>query len=278
MRSAAILEEQQGTSPMQAAFALFSGPGDRETRIHGLEAILEGPQGQRFREEMAGWVLQFLPVDRLVPEMYAHWRPLVREAMRFMLSHLSTRRLAPKLVEQVEIPFESQPEVRLLKLIAKVPGLQKLGQVLARNPHLPQPLRRALSELENGISDVNAEQVRAVIERQLGSKLEQHQVKIESTIFSEASVSAVVRFTWWNPELGRRERGVFKVLKPYIPACFAEDMHLLAELAHHLGARHRDYGFGPHVLADTFNDVWRLLQHEVDFPREQDTLEKAGRV
>src|SRR5581483_4636551 len=198
MPDAAIIEEQHERSAMEAAFALFSGPGDSETRIHGLETILEGPQGQQFREEMAGWVLQFLPVDRLVPEMYAHWRPLVREAMRFILSHLSTRRLAPKLVEQVEIPYETRPEVRLLKLIAKVPGLQKLGQVLARNPHLPRALRRALSELENGISDVTAKQVGDVIERQLGSKLEQHQVKIESTIFSEASVSAVVRFTWWN--------------------------------------------------------------------------------
>src|SRR5690349_3950002 len=117
MANADMIGEQPGPSPMQAAFALFSGPGDSETRIDGLEAILEGPQGQQFRDEMAEWVLQFLPVDRLVPEMFAHWRPLVREAMRFMLSHLSTRRLAPKLVEQVEIPFESQPEVRLLKLI-----------------------------------------------------------------------------------------------------------------------------------------------------------------
>jgi ubiquinone biosynthesis protein len=276
MPSAEKIEQPTASSALQSVFAAFMKAASTEERIDVIEAALESPDGQQFREEMAGWVLQFLPVEKLVPELYERWRPLVREAMRFMLSRLSTRRLAPKLVEQVNLPFDTPPEVRLLKLIAKVPGLQKLGQVLARNRHLPRPLRRALTELENGISDVTHDQVRDVIQRQLGAKLEQCAVELEPRILCEASVSAVVRFRWWNPELKARERGVFKVLKPYIPSCFAEDMHLLADLAKHLGARHRDYGFAPHVLPDTFNDVRRLLQHEVDFTREQTTLTKAS--
>jgi ubiquinone biosynthesis protein len=227
---------------------------------------------------MASWVLQFLPVEVLVPETYAHWRPLVSEAMSFMLARLSTPRLAPKLVEQIELPADTQPEIRLLKLIARVPGLQKLGQVLARNKHLPAPLRKALSELENGISDVNPDDVRQIIVSELGSQLDSYGVQIRPGLFSEASVSAVVRFTWANPETHRRQRGVFKVLKPYIPACFSEDMELLARLAKHLGAKSRAYGFAPHVLPDTFNDVRRLLQHEVNFSREQDTLVNAERL
>jgi ubiquinone biosynthesis protein len=279
MPNSAILEKQAPEeSGVGAMFALFSMPGEIAGRVEAIERVLDGPTGLKFRSEMANWVLQFLPVETLVPELYARWRPLVREAMRFMLSHLSTRRLAPKLVEQVELPSDTKPEIRLLRLIAKVPGLQKLGQVLARNRHLPRGLRRALSELENGINDVNEEQIRIIIEQQLGSQLENCEVEIDPAIFSEASVSAVVRFTWRNPEIRAREQGVFKVLKPYIPACFAEDMHLLAELAKHLGSRHRDYGFAPHVLPDTFNDVRRLLQHEVDFAREQATLEKAAKL
>ncbi|HET7748315.1 MAG TPA: AarF/UbiB family protein, partial [Terriglobales bacterium] len=117
-----------------------------------------------------------------------------------------------------------------------------------------------------------------IIVEELGPRLEENQVKLRPGIFSEASVSAVVRFTWWNPELGRRERGVFKVLKPYIPECFAEDMELLAKLAKYLGARHREYGFAPRVLPDTFRDVRDLLQHEVNFAREQATLEEAHQL
>ena len=280
MSKTAIIEEQAPSfSGAGSIFSLLSLAGNTaQERIEAIERVLDGSTGQQFRNEMASWVLQFLPVEKLVPELYAHWRPLVQEAMRFMLTHLSTRRLAPKLVEQVELPFDTKPETRLLKLIAKVPGLQKLGQVLARNRHLSRGLRRALSELENGINDVNKEQVRNIIEQQLGPQLEKYGVEIAPTIFSEASVSAVVRFAWRNPEMRQRERGVFKVLKPYIPACFAEDMHLLAGLARHLGSKHRDHDFAPHVLPDTFNDVRRLLQHEVDFPREQATLERAAKL
>jgi len=88
----------------------------------------------------------------------------------------------------------------------------------------------------------------------------------------------VVRFTWRNPDTGRRERGVFKVMKPYIPVCFAEDMRLLAGLAKYVGSKHSKYGFAKRVLPETFSDVRRLLQHEVDFPREQRTLLEASRI
>ena len=276
--SAAIAEPQSNFSPGELALSVLSAPAGSPERVKSVQMILEGPSGQAFRDQMAVWVLQFLPVEVLVPELYVRWRPLVRDAMRFMLTHLSSARLAPKLVEQIELPPQTEPEVRLLRLIAKVPGLQKLGQVLARNRHLPRPLRRALSELENGISDVTMEQIRSIIVDELGPQLQACAVKIAPTIFSEASVSAVVRFTCHDPASGRRERGVFKVLKPYIPACFAEDMDLLAQLARSLGARHREYGFAPHVLPDTFNDVRRLLQHEVNFAREQATLAKAAEL
>jgi len=89
-------------------------------------------------------------------------------------------------------------------------------------------------------------------------------------------VSAVVRFTWRNPESGHRERGVFKILKPHIPEYFAEDMHYLQGLAQYFGDRHYNYGFEADLLPDTFRKVQRLLRHEVNFRREQKTLLEAG--
>ncbi|MBZ5599396.1 MAG: hypothetical protein LAO03_21405 [Acidobacteriia bacterium] len=270
------LAEEWLQTPAELPAAALSQDAKTAERIAAIAALLDGPSGQPLREEMGQWVVQFLPVERLVPKLYAKWRPVVRDAMLFMLSHLSTARLAPKLVEQMDLPSGTSPEARLLRLIAKVPGLQKLGQVLARNRHLRGSLRKALSELENGISDVSAGEIRAIILEELGSRLERCAVELEPVLLCEASVSAVVRFTWFNPDLGGRERGVFKVMKPYIPACFAEDMELLARLATHLGSRHRS-GSSQHVLSDTFNDVRRLLQHEVEFSREQATLLEASR-
>ena len=85
-------------------------------------------------------------------------------------------------------------------------------------------------------------------------------------------------FTWLNPAKRLHEEGVFKVLKPHIPKFFAEDMDLLQELARFFGRKHREYGFGPHVIPDTFTKVRQLLQHEVDFAGEQANLVKAHSV
>jgi ubiquinone biosynthesis protein len=246
-------------------------------KVRAIEAGLRSPLGQSLRDTMGRWIVdEIVPVERLVPEAYLEWRRPVRDAMLFVVAHLSPARLAPKILEQIELPHDTSPEVRLLRLIAKVPGLQKLGQVIARNQHLHPALRKALAKLENGIRDVNPDDMRAIIHKELGEKVNQFAVEVSSDILKEASVSAVVRFTWRNPDTGRRERGVFKVLKPHIPEYFKEDMDYLQGLAEYFGDRAHTYGFPAHLLPDTFQKVRRLLRHEVNFRREQKTLVEAG--
>lgn len=246
-------------------------------KVSAIEAGLRSPAGQSVREAMARWIVdEIVPVRQLVPETYKQWRPPVRDAMMFVVTRLSPARLAPKLLEQIELPPKTPAEERLLRLIAKVPGLQKLGQVIARNQHLHPALRRALAKLENGIRDVQPEDIRNIVQQALGSRVQSLSVQVAPKILKEASVSAVIRFTWRNPGTGRRERGVFKVLKPHIPEYFSEDMDYLQGLAQYFGERHHAYGFAPHLIPDTFRKVRRLLRHEVNFAREQKTLTEAA--
>ena len=268
---------QLGPEQLRAALANFL-PKDAPAaeQIRSIEAGLRSPAGQAMRDAMARWIVDsIVPVVRLVPKAYEKWRPPVRDAMMFVVAHLSPARLAPKLFEQLELPPKTTAEERLLRLIAKVPGLQKLGQVIARNQHLRPALRNALARLENGIRDVRPEEVVTIIRQELGPRVEKYGVKIAPTILSEASVSAVVRFTWLNPTSGKRERGVFKVLKPHIPEYFAEDMDYLQGLAQYFADQHHTYGFPANLLPDTFKKVRRLLRHEVNFVREQKTLIEA---
>lgn len=261
---------QLAPDQLRAALASFL-PRDSssETKVSAIESALCSAVGRSMRDAMARWIVdEIVPVGRLVPETYLKWRPPVRDSMMFVVARLSPSRLAPKLLEQIELPAKTSAEERLLRLIAKVPGLQKLGQVIARNRNSRPALRKALSRLENGIRDVAPQQIYAIIQQQLGSRLEQYEVELTPRILSEASVSAVVRFTWKNPESRLRERGVFKVLKPHIPEYFSEDMDYLRGLAQYFGNRHHTYGFPPHLIPDTFTKVRRLLQHEVDFARE----------
>jgi predicted unusual protein kinase regulating ubiquinone biosynthesis (AarF/ABC1/UbiB family) len=246
-----------------------------EERITAVEAALSGEGGKVWRDELAKWTVQVVPVELLVPEAYAQWRPLVRDSMMFVISHLSPSRLAPKVVEQMEVAADTAPEVRLLRFIAQVPGLQKIGQVLARNRNLDPRIRGALTELENGISDVSMSEIRAIILREIGSQFGTYAVQLDSTILSEASVSAVVGFTWRNPETRRREQGVFKVLKPHIPGCYAEDMKILQQLAVFLARKYRAEGVRLAGVAETLTEIRLLLEREVDFPGEQATLLSA---
>ena len=132
-------------------------------RINAVQAALESEAGKSWRQELGKWTVRMVPVELLVPDVHKDWRPIVREAVLFVVSRLSPSRLAPKIVEQMALPPNTSAEVRLLKFIAKVPGLQKIGQVLARNRNLHPRLRRALIKLENGISDVTIEEIRAII-------------------------------------------------------------------------------------------------------------------
>lgn len=218
---------------------------------------------------MASWIASLIPVEIFVPESAARWRPLVTDAIQFVFSNLSADRLQEKMAEQMALPADTPPERRLLRLIAKMPGLQKIGQVLARNPRLPPALRDALPELENGMSDVTAVEIRDIITQRLGEKLVRYHVDLDEQILSEASVSAVIRFRWRGRGKREPERGVFKVLKPHVPACFAEDMQLLQALGVHLATPEVD---------EMITEVRLLLEHELDFVREQNTLREAGRI
>lgn len=259
-----------------AAMALaVVGPGSTEERIRTVEEALNGPGGEVWRNQIAEWIGTFVPVENMVPRE-GPWRQVVRDAIRFVFAHLSVPRLAAKIVEQLELPPRTPPEKRMLRLISRMPALQKLGQVLARNPRLAPAAREALTELENGISDVTPRQVRTEVERQLGPLLHRFQVRMDTRMLSEASVSAVIGFTYRLP--GReRERGVFKVLKGHIPACFAEDMSLLQDLAAYTATRGGVYDFAVREISDSLAEVRLLLEHELDYVREQATLLDAWR-
>jgi ubiquinone biosynthesis protein len=251
--------------------------GDPRKQIKAVESILQSSTGQLWRENIAHWLTHLLNLEFLVPDIYAHWRLLARDSLSFLLSQLSPARLAPKLVEQLGLAPETPVPVRLLSILSRMPGLQKLGQVVARNRHLDPALKAALSQLENSISDVEFESILRVLKEDLRAQLATLGVEIEDHLMSEATVSAVVRFSWVESDNRERRRGVFKVIKPHIPVCFAEDMDLFERLSEFLASQQTRYGPIVASLPEVFQDVRLLLEHEVNFESEQKNLAEAGR-
>lgn len=242
-----------------------------------VEQTLRSPAGRAMRREAGPWITSFLPIDWLVPESARRWRPLVADALQFVFSRLSGARLAAKIVEQLELPADAPPRRRLIVLISRMPALQKTGQVVARNRKLAPSLREALTELENSIRDVQPAEIHARISDQLGDRLAEYKVRIDPEMLSEASVSAVLRFTWQRTDR-ERERGVFKVLKPHVRECLAEDLRLLQALGRYLAMRKRAYGFATRDIDEMLTDVRLLLERELDFRREQTVLADAARI
>jgi ubiquinone biosynthesis protein len=256
--------------------AWFRVDQDAQQWIELAGSVLRTKTGQLWREDIAHWMADLLEIRLLIPDIYREWRPLLEDSIFFLISHLSAARLATKLMEQLELPRGTPTPFRLLALITRMPGLQKLGQVLARNRHLEPALRQALSQLENSISDVEFETIHGIIQQDLGTELRRIGAEVETSILSEATVSAVVRFRWEDGAAGTRH-GVFKVLKPHIPSCFAEDMELFEELSEFLASQDQKYGLTIKYLPDTFREVRRLLEHEVNFAGEQKSLAEAAR-
>jgi ubiquinone biosynthesis protein len=259
------------------ALDAFTKTAPTADRVRAVERLLRAAD-QPWRDEVGEWIAELLNVEKLVPDAYRAWRPLVHDSMAFVTAHISPQRLAPKIVEQIEIAEDTAEESRLGIVIGKTPGLQKLGQVLARTRKLSPRLRAELQLLENGIKDTTPAEVRAIVEGKLGPCMRAYDVELAGELLSEASVSAIIEFTWFNPGAGRRERGVLKVMKPHVPAFYAEDLRLLQDLAEHLASRSRVYGFASREVVATLDEVRMLLESEVDFRREQATLAELGRV
>jgi hypothetical protein len=183
--------------------AMFAGSRPEEERVQVVAEALRD-SGQEWRDELGSWIADLLQVERLVPEPAASWRPLVRECMAFFAAHFPAYRLAPKIVEQAALPPDTPAETRLGLLIARTPGLQKLGQVLARTRRLSPSLRRELQTLENGIHDVTAGEVCGIVRSELGRCLEAYRVEPAPELLAEGSVSAVLEFTWFSYASGKR--------------------------------------------------------------------------
>src|ERR1051326_7107285 len=159
-------------------------------------------------------------------------------------------------------------------LIARMPTLQKLGQIIARNRNLDPEFRRRLQKLENSIRDATYESILERVQGELKHKIEAYKIKLGSRFIAEASVCAVLPFTWRSPE-GERKKGVFKVLKPFITRYWAEELKILEALAIHFDRHRNRYGLPTIGFRELLKEVRELLKREVKLPIEQGRLREA---
>jgi ubiquinone biosynthesis protein len=241
-----------------------------------LQAAFASVDWALHRDKLQEVLRELLPIEELVPPVYEQWRPVIRDGFDFIGARLSSDRLAPKLVEQLTLPASTSVEDRILTFIRRVPVLQKIGQTVARNANLENSFRARLTILEDGIHDVEESEIRAEVETQLAPLLAEYRVDLKPGIYGEGSVSALLRFTCRAcPGIGP-VAGVFKVLKPFIPKYFKEELALLADLADHFDANQQHYNLDKLNLRAILDEIRELYEREIDFIHERENLITAG--
>ncbi|MEE8586574.1 MAG: hypothetical protein V3T83_17165, partial [Acidobacteriota bacterium] len=144
--AAAVLPALDAETQLEAGAliaALRSGDSDAVTAPK-LRRLLERIGWQRWRPQMLELALHRSAVLSLVSEDAQDWVPIVHDAMLFFLDNLSEERLIERLVSQAQLPPGTERGQRLLQFASRTPSLQKIGQILARYPAVPEDLRQSL--------------------------------------------------------------------------------------------------------------------------------------
>ena len=265
-----LITEQQASALLALMMQKNVAAGEMEAVIQN---ITDDVDWDSHSEQLGKLVSKILPIEQLVPDIYADWRPIIRDSVIFIGARLSSTRLIPKLIEQLMLPDDISLEQRVITFIAQMPSLQKLGQIIARNRNLNPEFRAELTRLENEIRDITPGQIKTEIEQLLGPTLETYKVEIEELIHAEASVCALMRFAWMDSN--NKQQGVFKVLKPHIKEYFTEEMEILQGLADFFDAKREDHVLVEVNLRDVFEDIRSLLEQELDSLNEQVNLKNA---
>lgn len=231
-----------------------------------------------FRNEAAAELMKATEPEAVLPEVYAEYRPIVRDGIFFLFSHLSLHRLIEVIVRQLRLDDETTRQERLIELARQIPTLHKLGQTIARNRHITPEFRGWLVQLEHDTqSHAEVAPIRERIEGVIGNYVVPLSIEIDNAVLSEASVGVVVGFSMTDPSTGRRSRGVFKVLKPGVRRRLHEEFDILDRLAAYFDQNRERYTLEDFRFIETFHDVKQALQEEIDLRGEQRHLREAAR-
>ncbi len=215
----------------------------------------------------------------MIPEKWGSiWLPVVHDALLYFLDHLSEDRLLEKLVNLAYLPPGTSRGDYLIEFVAKTPSLQKLGQILARNPDLAKDYREALQRLENSIQTMSRDELVQFITEEVGrGSIEKFQVGFSDRILAEASVGAVIRATCIPPGASKRRDAICKVIKPYVLTSLPEDLSIVDGLAVFFAEQHDFYQLGSIPLVEMFHEIKKSLSNEIKTVEEQQNLVRAGK-
>jgi ubiquinone biosynthesis protein len=240
-------------------------------------ALLEQLDWVKYRPILLEFMLHQSQVLEIIPTQYQQFLiPIVHDALLYFLNGLPQDRLLEKLVDIAYLPPGSTRSDYLVAFVAKTPSLQKVGQILARNPALSQEYRTALQQFENGIHTMSREELVQFITDDVGkATIDKYRVEFADSILAEASVGAVIRASCVPPGSRAEHDAICKVVKPYALVNLPEELGIIDGLAGYFTREHDFYQLGSMPLVEMFKEVRRALTDEIKIVDEQHNLARA---
>ena len=239
-------------------------------------AFLRSLDLEPWRAEILDLLVHRSSVLAVVPDDASHWIPVVHDSLLFFLDRLGEERLFDRILNLIYLPAGAPRGDRLLQFAHRTPTLQKIGQILARNPALSPDLREALQTLENGIATSDPDEIVEFIRSEIGQEtIDAFQIQFADDILAEASVGAVIRATVHLEGEEESNDVAIKIVKPYVLDSLPRELAIVDELALYFEEHSDSYGLGNIPLSDTFRDVRAALSSEIRIEDEQDNLDLA---
>lgn len=150
------------------------------------------------------------------------------------------------------------------------PTYIKIGQMLSTRPDVvPERIRRDLARLQDGVDPVDTDEIKKVIEQELGSSVSNLFSSFEDKPLATASLGQVHKASL------RDGRAVaVKVQRPGVAETVRSDLKALQDVADFL-AKHSDLETR-HGLATTLEEVGESVRRELDYELEADNLLRLG--
>jgi ubiquinone biosynthesis protein len=230
-----------------------------------------------FVKLVAREVIERTRPQQAIPEVYGHYRLVVRDGIEFFLSQVSCQRLIDIVISQLQLKSGVDTKERLVELAKRIPTLHKLGQIIARNPNIDPAVKKWLVQLENGRYGTPLEGILRRIDGQLAETGSLDRVTVQPVILSEASVAAVIPFHWHRPSAQKQIHGVFKVLKPSIRKHLEEELIILEKTGAFFEKNRQRYDFKDFKFLDIFQEVREIMLNEINLAAEQNYLVEAAR-
>jgi len=215
---------------------------------------------------------------KLKTEHFQRWKQIARLLWKYGRSDLVSRLgTDPALVEDEEQGAQARhagPDSPAQQLAADLeamgPTYVKLGQVLASRPDLlPEAYTKSLARLQDDVKPFPFEEVRVIVEEELGVRLSKAFTTFNPEPIAAASLGQVHAAT-----LRDGTEVVVKVQRPGVAKQVAEEFEVLTQIAQFLDT-HTEVG-RRHRLREMLEEFRTSIKEELDYEREAENLVAVG--